>query len=213
MGPKHPNTFSDRGSEKGRRGRPAFPRELVLAAADGLFADTDAPKAVSMDDIAAAAGVGKGTLFRAFGSRDGLLDALFAARLTPLRSDIESTEPPLGSEAPPAQRVLAILDELVSFKLDNRHLIAARELAGSRLLQSPHYLWMHHTLRALIEQIESAAPESANYDAHILLGALRADLLDELLASGKSPEDIRRDLATLARRVLDTTRSDRPKHR
>jgi AcrR family transcriptional regulator len=211
VGPKHRNTITDHESESGGRrpGRPSFPRELVLAAADGLFADTDAPKAVSMDDIAAAAGVGKGTLFRAFGSRDGLLDALFAARLAPLRSDIESTGSPLGSEAPPTQRILAILDELVSFKLDNRHLMAARELAGSRLLQSPHYIWMHDTLRALIEQIDSAAAESAGYDAHILLGGLRADLLDELLASGKSPDDIRRDLATLARRVLSTARSDR----
>ena len=48
------------------------------AAADALFADTDAPHTVSVDDIAAAVGIGKETLFRAFGSRDNLLDNLFA---------------------------------------------------------------------------------------------------------------------------------------
>jgi AcrR family transcriptional regulator len=160
-----------------------------------------------MDDIAAAAGVGKGTLFRAFGTRDGLLDALFAARLAPLRSGIEGAEPPLGSETPPQRRILAVLDGLVSFKLGNRHLIAARELAGSRLLQSAPYVWMHDTLRALIEQIGSAGAESADYDAHILLGGLRVDLLDELLASGKSPADIRQALAAFTCRVLDITYS------
>jgi len=51
---------------------------------------------------------------------------------------------------------LAILDELLLFKFDNRHLIAARELAGSGLLQSPHYTWMRDTLRTLIGQTGAA---------------------------------------------------------
>ena len=81
MGPSDVSSFSDYESEKRgvRRGRPSIPRELMLAAADALFARAEAPEAVSMDDVAAAVGVGKGTLFRAFGSRDGLLDALSAA--------------------------------------------------------------------------------------------------------------------------------------
>jgi AcrR family transcriptional regulator len=176
----------------------------MLAAAAELFADADAPKAVSMDDIAAAAGVGKGTLFRAFGSRDGLLDALFAARLDPFRAGIESGQSPFGPGAEPLDRVLAILDELLSFKFDNPHLTTAREVAGSGLLQSPHYIWMRDTLRALIEQTGAATGESAGYVADILLGGLRADLLDDLLASGRSPDDIRRDVAALARRLLET---------
>lgn len=204
MSPKHRNTITDRQSEtEGRRpGRPAFPRELVLAAADELFAGTDAPKAVSMDDIAAAAGVGKGTLFRAFGSRDGLLDALFAVRAAPLRAELERPDSPLGPGAPPLPRILALFDELVRFKLDNPNLVAARELTGAGLLKAPHYLWMHDTLRALIEQTGSTAAGSADYAAHVLLGGLRVDLIDELLASGRSPDDIRRDVAELVRRVL-----------
>jgi hypothetical protein len=39
----------------------------VLAAAEELFAAAAAPARLSMDDVATAAGVGKGTLFRAFG--------------------------------------------------------------------------------------------------------------------------------------------------
>ena len=69
------------------------PRSRVPAAADALFASSGEPQAVSMDDIAAAAGVGKGTLFRAFGSPDGLLDAPFTARMAVLREAFEDGPP------------------------------------------------------------------------------------------------------------------------
>ncbi|MGQ4517174.1 TetR family transcriptional regulator [Streptomyces sp. DW26H14] len=215
MGPKNRNTIADRESENKRRGpgRPPFPREVVLEAADALFADTETPRTVSMDDIAAAAGVGKGTLFRAFGSRDGLLDALFAARSVPLRREIENPDSPLGPSAPPLRRISALLDELLSFKFDNRHLTTARELSGAGLLRSPHYLWLHETLCALIERTDSAAAESPGYAAHVLLGALRVDLIDELLASGWSHDAIRRDVAALVRRVLGPDQPDQPDRR
>jgi AcrR family transcriptional regulator len=175
----------------------------VLEAADALFADTDAPQSVSMDDIAAAAGVGKGTLFRAFGSRDNLLDALFAERMATLLASVRSGGPPLGPETPPRERVLGILDALLLFKLENRQLMRAREVATSGLLQADHYLWSHGTLRDLIEQAAAGAPSvDPGYAAHVLLGALRPDLIDELLASGDSPETIRHSLAALARRIL-----------
>lgn len=58
-------------------------REAVLAAADALFAASSSPHSVSMDDIAAAAGVGKGTLFRRFGDRAGLIGAVIASASTP----------------------------------------------------------------------------------------------------------------------------------
>jgi len=50
------------------RGDAARNRTLLLDAARRLIAERG-PDAVSTDDIAAAAGVGKGTLFRRFGSR------------------------------------------------------------------------------------------------------------------------------------------------
>ena len=71
-------------------------RAVVLAAADELFATVSEPARLSMDDVAAAAGVGKGTLFRAFGSRAGLVQALWQRRYEPLRDTIESGPPPLG---------------------------------------------------------------------------------------------------------------------
>ena len=55
-------------------------RAAVLAAADELFTTAAEPARLSMDDVAGAAGVGKGTLFRAFGSRAGLVQALWQRR-------------------------------------------------------------------------------------------------------------------------------------
>jgi AcrR family transcriptional regulator len=204
VSPENPSTNSDPQSETkpARRGRPPVPRSHVLAAADALFADTDASHTVSMDDIAAAAGVGKGTLFRAFGSRDNLLDALFATRLASLREAVESGNPPLGPATPPRERILGILDAALTFKLDNRRLIQAREVATSGLLQAEHYRWLHRTLRDLIEQAGAPAVD-AGFAAHVLLGALRPDLIDELLASGETPQTIRNAQAALARRILD----------
>jgi AcrR family transcriptional regulator len=188
--------------EGARRGRPPVPRSRVLAAADALFAGSGELQAVSMDDIAAAAGVGKGTLFRAFGSRNGLLDALFTARMQALREAFEDGPPPLGPAAPPGERLLALLDALLAFKLDNRQLIAARETARAGLPQAGHYRWTHSRLRDLISQAAGTPTVDPGYAAHALLNVLRPDVIDELLAAGETAESIGSAQAALARRIL-----------
>jgi AcrR family transcriptional regulator len=184
----------------------------MLAAADALFARAETPAAISMDDVAAAAGVGKGTLFRAFGSRDGLLDALSAARLAPLRAAVTGNEPPVGASVPPHERIIALLDAVLTFKLDNHHLSHAREVGHARevaragVLQARPYQWLHGVLEDLIEQAEPEAAVAdhgySSYTAHVLLAALRIDLIDELLAAGLTPQQIRSAQATMARRIL-----------
>ena len=207
MGPPASN-ISDHESEteNARRGRPPIDPALVLAAADRLFADADAPHAVTMDAVAAAAGVGKGTLFRAFGSRDGLLDALWVAKLAALREAVARGEPPLGPGAPSRERAVAFLDALLTLKLENRHLIRARE-AAPRILQSENYKWMHGWLQNLIEDGGfGATADETGYAAHVLLAALHIDLIEELLASGLSLPAIRRAQAAHVRAVIDDAR-------
>ena len=58
---------------------PSATADKVLAAAERLFAERG-PCSVSMDAVAAAAGVGKGTLFRRFGDRAGLVQAVLSER-------------------------------------------------------------------------------------------------------------------------------------
>lgn len=179
----------------------------MLAAADALFADTQSPNTVTMDAIAAAAGVGKGTLFRAFGSRDGLLDALWTNKLAVVRAAVESSDPPLGHGAQPYERAVAFLDALLIFKLENRHLLHAREMAP-QILASPQYRWAHGILQGLIQE---AAPITTatvgGYAAHVLLAALHIELVEDLLAGGLSLATIQRAQATYVRAVIGGGRS------
>ncbi|MGW0425243.1 TetR/AcrR family transcriptional regulator [Streptomyces sp. NPDC003015] len=178
-------------------------REAVLKAADALFACRESPEDVTMADVAAAAGVGKGTLFRAFGDRAGLLRALYEARLEPVREAVETGLPPLGPATPPQERVLALLDALLCFKLDNRRLALALEGGGvsSSPYQPEHYERWHGMLQAVLEQIPGLT--DSGFVAHTLLAATRADLVEHLAGAERVPRDkMRAQLADFAARVL-----------
>ncbi|WP_329148624.1 TetR/AcrR family transcriptional regulator [Streptomyces sp. NBC_01456] len=138
-------------------------REAVLTAADELFARSASPRSVSMDDIAAAAGVGKGTLFRRFGDRTGLIRAVFEARIEPLRHAVEEGPAPLGPSAAPRDRVPALLDALLRFKLDHRHLSLALEEAGSGSpYEGASYAWWHGVLRETLERLPDVVDGAAD---------------------------------------------------
>ena len=62
-------------------------RDKVLAAAEKLFAARSAD-CVTMDAVAGEAGVGKGTLFRGFGDRAGLVLALLTEHERRLQEDL-----------------------------------------------------------------------------------------------------------------------------
>lgn len=184
------------------RGRPPVALDGMLAAADRLFAQSELPGSVTMDGIALAASVGKGTLFRAFGSRDGLLDALWATKIATLRKRVEGSTPPFDSGTAPADRLVAFLDAILMFKIANRHLIRARELSGG-VLQSPHYQWMHgEAKRCIAGATNSTDADYVTYSAHVLLSGLHIDLIDEMLTQGLSLETIRKLQATHARNAL-----------
>ncbi|MCX4683433.1 TetR family transcriptional regulator [Kitasatospora purpeofusca] len=176
-------------------------REAVLAAADALFARRENAEDVTMAEVAAAAGVGKGTLFRAFGDRAGLLRALYEARLEPLGAAVGTGPPPLGPDAPPAERVPALLDALLRFKLDNRALALALEDGDASPYRTEHYARWHALLRTLLERVPVAA--DSGFTAHVLLAAIRADLVEYLAGpGGLGREELRARLAELVGTVL-----------
>lgn len=180
-------------------------RQAVLAAADALFARCESPEGVTLAAIAAAAGVGKGTLFRAFGDRPGLLRALYEARLEPVREAVETGPPPLGPATPPQQRVPALLDALLCFKLDNRSLMLALEESGTggSPYQADYYERWHRLLDSILRQIPGLT--DSDFTAHVLLSAVRADLVEHLAGHGGVPrERMRAQLANFTARVLHT---------
>lgn len=183
-------------------------RAAVLAAADRLFAESPHGIAVSMDEIAAAAGVGKGTLFRRFGDRAGLVRAVFDARTAWFREALEAGPEPLGPATPPRERVFGIMEALVRIKLDNTHLAQTLEEApagrGAELFASESYRRVHGLLADAVARATRAAPApDAAWTAHVLLGAVRADLVGHLVAAeGLTRGRALRDVRELVERLL-----------
>ncbi|MEV7508401.1 TetR/AcrR family transcriptional regulator [Streptomyces sp. NPDC091201] len=181
-------------------------RQAVLAAADALFSRSGSPEDLTTAAIAAEAGVGKGTLFRAFGDRAGLLRALYEARLEPVRRAAETGPPPLGPATPARERVPALLDAVLCFKLDNRRLaLALEDGGGGSPYQAEHYERWHDLLRSTLERIPGLP--DADFTAHALLAATRADLVERLAGQeGGGHEELRARLASYAHHVV----ADRP---
>jgi AcrR family transcriptional regulator len=73
-----------------RRGRPPIPglRRSILAAGADVFGRRDY-RAVRMDEVAAACGVGKGTLYRYFPSKRALFFAVTFDGIEKLQADLE----------------------------------------------------------------------------------------------------------------------------
>ncbi len=157
-------------------------RLKVLEAAERLFAEQGV-KNVSLDAIAAAAGVGKGTVFRRFGDRAGLAVALLDEREVELQAKILSGPPPLGPGAPAVERVTAFLDAYLELLDRHVELFVDSENAsdGARYRIGSYRLWHRHL--ALL--VEEARPDlDADYTAHVLLAPLAADLHQALRAEG-----------------------------
>jgi AcrR family transcriptional regulator len=81
-------------------------RARLLEAAARLVEEHGAA-GVTMEAVAAAAQVGKGTVFRRFGDRTGLLMALLDHSEKQLQASFLSGPPPLGPGAPPVERLRA----------------------------------------------------------------------------------------------------------
>lgn len=140
-----------------------------------------------MDAVAAAAGVGKGTLFRAFGDRDGLLDALSESGFVPVREAGEPDGQPAGS------RIVTLLTAVLTYKLEHRAVLRAREAASGGTLGSDRYRWTHELLVELLLAASGTSEATASYLAHALLAPLQIDTLDAMLAGGSSREDLQRE--------------------
>src|SRR3954468_23525539 len=104
-------------------------RKRVLDAAAALFAQHGVD-GVTMDDVVAAAGVGKGTVFRRFGDKSGLAAALLDERERELQAAILSGEPPLGPGASSRDRVIAFFDAYVGYLATHLELIRLSETAS-----------------------------------------------------------------------------------
>jgi len=206
-------------------------RRAILAATEELLA-THRPWDISIEQVALAARVGKGTVFHRFGSRMGLMTALMIERAQALTEAVTSGPPPLGPGAPDRERLLAFLDAVVEVVGRNKSLLAelafsgaaepaARDngaaggegTAGEGTAKDGHggdhpvYRFWHGHISALIA---AQRPDvDAEMIAHVLLGALHSEPILACLAAD-GPARPAAAVRALACAILDAPKLARP---
>jgi AcrR family transcriptional regulator len=112
--------------ERRERADAAANRVRILDAARQVLTERGA-EGITLDAVAAQAGVGKGTVFRRFGDRSGLFQALLDEHLRVFQDAFMFGPPPLGPGAPPRERLAAFLEGLLDLEDGQLELILALE--------------------------------------------------------------------------------------
>jgi AcrR family transcriptional regulator len=119
-------------------------RERLLLAARDLIEQGGAA-ALTMDRLAAHAGVGKGTVFRRFGSRAGLMLTLLNDSEAAFQARFLFGPPPLGPGAPPLDRLIAFGTERIAYVVEYGDLVLAAGNASRGRFEVPAVaLWNRH---------------------------------------------------------------------
>ncbi|NUP00212.1 MAG: helix-turn-helix transcriptional regulator [Nonomuraea sp.] len=174
--------------ERRERADAARNRRAILRAAEELLR-RHPPEQVSVERVAVAAGVGKGTVFHRFGSRTGLMRELMSERVRELDQAVAEGPPPLGPGASPVERLVAFLKAVAELGARNGNLIAAHEHAMATSKSEPResnpiYVAWHRHASALIA--EGRPDVDADEIAHLLLGALHMEPIASRLRAGES---------------------------
>ncbi len=179
-------------------------RERILCAAQRLF-DEHGAGCVSMDDVAVAAGVGKGTLFRRFGSRAALARAVLSESERVFQENIIRGDPPLGPGAPPCDRIVAFGEGALEMLDGHAELLLAAEVGGARFSSAPYAVHRLH-LTLLLREADSDC--DAELLAELLLAALGAELFLYLREAREMPlERLKASWGELVRRTIPAAAS------
>jgi AcrR family transcriptional regulator len=127
-------------------------RRLLLAAAKDLI-DNHGASAVTMDAVARKAGVGKGTVFRRFGSRTGLMLALLDHSESEIQRAYLSGPEPLGPGAPPLDRLLAYGRARLKLTVDHLDVLIEAAGSGGDFLSHPVWAASNRHVQILLHQL------------------------------------------------------------
>ena len=192
------------GAPHSERADAARNRAHLLATARQMLAEQGADK-LTMDALAERAGLGKGTVFRRFGTRAGIFAALLDDDERAFQEQVLAGPPPLGPGAAPLDRLIAYGRARTGFLINHCH-IARAALDGHQPIparsQSP--MSQEH-IRMLLGQI---GLRGADLDmlAVQLTAALDGPLLlylsaPDLAAAPQAAERIARSWQDLVQRV------------
>ena len=138
--------------------------------------------AASIDRIAAEAGVGKGTVFRRFGDRAGLMTALLDERMRRFQDAFLSGPPPLGPGASAPARLEAFVDGLLMLFDEDLEIAMAAEVAAPDAAAGPVTGALALHVRTLVEAIDHRL--DAALVAEMVLGAVAPAVVARLRRGG-----------------------------
>lgn len=161
--------------QRRERGDAAANRQRILCAARELLSEPGAQ--LTMQTVATAAGVGKGTVFRRFGDRDGLTQSLLDDYMRDFQEAFLHGPAPLGPGAPAAERLEAFVLELVALQANHLRLALAAEAQPGRALPAVYGALLLH-VAALVREIDPDADE--RIVAGFILNAVAPPVLDRM---------------------------------
>jgi AcrR family transcriptional regulator len=175
VGPSHPE-----------RADAARNRRHLLATAREMLAEQGADR-LTMDALAERAGLGKGTVFRRFGTRAGIFQALLDDDELDFQQQVLSGPPPLGPGAPALDRLIAYGRARTGFLIGHREIARAALDAKERVSARSQSPMSRVHIRYLLKELRL---ESADLDvlALQLTAALDAPLLLYLSGAEEPPE-------------------------
>ena len=173
------------GAPPAERADAARNRLHLLSVARQLIAEQGADK-LTMDGLAERAQLGKGTVFRRFGSRPGIFHALLDEEERDFQAQVLSGPPPLGPGAAPLDRLVAYGRARTGFLVEHRE-IARNALDGRGPIPAGAQTPLSQThIRMLLSQLDVGGADldilaiqlTAALDGPLLLYLSAADLAE-----------------------------------
>jgi AcrR family transcriptional regulator len=160
-------------------------RRHLLATAREMLAEQGAER-LTMDALAERAGLGKGTVFRRFGTRAGIFQALLDDDEREFQQQVLSGPPPLGPGAAPVDRLVAYGRARTAFLFGHRE-IARAGLDGKEPVPARGTPISRVHIRYLLQEARLGAAD-LDVLALQLTAALDGPLLLYLSAAEAPPE-------------------------
>jgi AcrR family transcriptional regulator len=171
-------------------------RDKIVAVARSAF--TVADDTVPLEGIAREAGVGIGTLYRHFPTREALVEAVYAAEL----DDVTDSAPAMLGEFPPDVALRAWLDRYAQFFMVKRGMINTLRAGWSAGRITPR---TRERINAVVTMFLSAGARSGSLRADVQADDVTAMLLGIFLST--APNDTPEQTGRLLDLLVDAVRS------
>ncbi len=154
-----------------------------------------------MDGLAERAGVGKGTIFRRFGSRTGLMMTLLSDSEAAFQAGFMFGPPPLGPGAAAMERLVAFGAARIDYVLEHGDLVRAAESTAQNRHEVPAAVLSRRHVEVLLREAGMDADPAVM--AMALISTLEPErLLYAVRVQGLAPERLTATWRELVTRVM-----------